>query len=64
VPRKIFGLKGEEIRGDCKNLQNEFYDFHFFARCFLGDQIRRMRWLENVVFRTEQKCLQTFGVKT
>jgi hypothetical protein len=36
VLRKIFGLKGEEIRGDWKTVQNEFYDFHFFAKCFFG----------------------------
>jgi hypothetical protein len=66
VPRRIFGPKCKEVRGEWKKLHNdEFNNLKLLSKYYFGDQLEKNE-IGRVcsMYGGEESCIQGIGGKT
>jgi hypothetical protein len=60
VLRRIFGPKGDEVKGEWRRLHNEELN-GLYTQYFWGDKSRRMRWSGYVAYGGEERHIHGFS---
>ena len=61
VLRKVFGPQTDEVTGEWRRHDDEFYDFYSSPDIIQMVKSRRMRWMGRVAGMGQEKCIQGFG---